>query len=329
MIFKELFAGPLMFNAVQHLTVSEEEAGQRLDNYLLRCLKGAPRSLIYRVIRKGEVRVNKGRVRPDRKLEAGDVLRIPPMRLSEEKVPDVPGSGLIALLESSILLETPDFLVVNKPAGLAVHGGSGIQLGLIEALRQMWPQQKYLELVHRLDRETSGCILVAKKRAALKYLQSLFRGEKQVRKRYLALVKGKWPKHRTSIDVPLQRFELHTGERIVRVRQEGKPSLTEFSIVETFKPESANDSLSLLKAEPITGRTHQIRVHAQHAGHPLVGDDKYGDDTFNTHMKNFGVVRLFLHAECLRFPTAEGEILEVTAPLSDDLLLVLNKLKKG
>jgi 23S rRNA pseudouridine955/2504/2580 synthase len=329
MIFKELLVRPAMFNAVQHLTVSEEEAGQRLDNYLLRCLKGAPRSLIYRVIRKGEVRVNKGRVRPDRKLEAGDVLRIPPMRLSEEKVPDAPGSSLIELLESSILLETADFFVVNKPAGLAVHGGSGINLGLIEALRQMWPQQKYLELVHRLDRETSGCILVAKKRAALKYLQSLFRGEKQVRKRYMALVKGKWPKHRSAIDVPLQRFELHTGERIVRVRQEGKASLTEFSIVDTFKPESINESLTLITAEPVSGRTHQIRVHAQHAGHPLAGDDKYGDDEFNMRMKTFGVKRLFLHAECLRFPNAEAEMLEVIAPLPDDLAFVLDKLKKG
>lgn len=311
-----------MYNSVQHLTVSEDEAGQRLDNYLLRCLKGVPKSLIYRVIRKGEVRVNKGRAKPERKLEAGDVLRIPPLRVADEKPEVTPGSGLISLLESSIILDRPGYMVVNKPAGLAVHGGSGVNLGLIEALRKMWPQQKYLELVHRLDRETSGCILVAKKRKALKYLQSLFRGEKQVRKRYLALVKGQWPKHRRVIDVPLQRFELPTGERIVKVRQEGKVAATEFSIQETF-----GQRATLVAAEPLTGRTHQIRVHAQFAGHPLVGDDKYGDDAFNLEMKTFEVRRLFLHAGELEFVDEEGEKQEVRAELPADLLTVLEKLR--
>lgn len=311
-----------MYNSVQHLTVSEDEAGQRLDNYLLRSLKGVPKSLIYRVIRKGEVRVNKGRAKPERKLETGDVLRIPPMRVADEKPDVAPGAGLISVLESSILLDRPGYLVVNKPAGLAVHGGSGVNLGLIESLRKMWPQQKYLELVHRLDRETSGCILVAKKRKTLKYLQSLFRGEKQVRKRYVALVKGQWSEQRTYIDVPLQRFELPTGDRIVKVRQEGKQSLTDFAILESF-----GRLATLVSAEPQTGRTHQIRVHAQYAGHPLVGDDKYGDDAFNLDMKARGARRLFLHAQSLEFIDEEGERLAVSAELPADLRLVIENLK--
>lgn len=323
MIFKEVFTSPHMQNSVQHLTVSDDEAGQRLDNYLVRVLKGVPKSLIYRVIRKGEVRVNKGRAKPDRKLEAGDVLRIPPMRLSEEKDPVAPGEGLVALLESSILLDAPGFLVVNKPPGLAVHGGSGVNLGLIEALRQMWPQQRYLELVHRLDRETSGCILVAKKRSALRYLQSLFRGEKQIRKRYVALVKGQWPHGRKRLEAPLQRFELPTGERIVKVRPDGKSAITEFTSGEAF-----GKIASLIYAEPVTGRTHQIRVHAQFEGHALVGDDKYGDDDFNNKMKLFGARRLALHAESLRFPNEDGEMTAVNAPLPNDLASVLEQLRK-
>lgn len=310
-----------MYNSVQHLTVSEDEAGQRLDNYLLRSLKGVPKSLIYRVIRKGEVRVNKGRAKPERKLAAGDVLRIPPLRVADEKPQSAPGAGLIKLLESSILLDKPGYFVVNKPAGLAVHGGSGVNLGLIEALRKMWPQQKYLELVHRLDRETSGCILVAKKRKHLKYLQNLFRGEKQIRKHYVALLKGSWVRD-TTINVPLQRFELPTGERIVKVRAEGKASATEFAVRERFA-----ERASLVEAEPLTGRTHQIRVHAQYAGHPLAGDDKYGDDEFNNAMKGYGLRRLFLHAERLLFTDEAGERVEVRAGLPEDLQTVLRKLR--
>ncbi len=321
MIFKEVL-DPLMYHSVQHLTISEEEAGQRLDNYLLRKLKGVPKSLIYRVIRKGEVRVNKGRAKPERKLQAGEVLRIPPLRLPEEKVQAAPGAGLIRVLESAILLDRPDFLAINKPAGLAVHGGSGVNLGLIEALRAMWPQQKYLELVHRLDRETSGCILVAKKRSALKYLQGLFRGEKRIRKRYLALVKGQWPKSEDRVNVPLLRIEQASGERIVKVKAEGKAAITEFAIQQYF-PAGA----TLLTAEPVTGRTHQIRVHAQYLGHPIVGDDKYGDDASNTSMRTHGARRLFLHAANLRFDDANGEPVDIQAPLPEDLQHVLDQLQ--
>ncbi len=322
MIFKEVFSLHGVSQSVQHFTISEEEAGQRLDNYLLRCLKGVPKSLIYRVIRKGEVRVNKGRAKPEKRLMPGDVVRIPPLRLGEEKPKAAPGAGLIKLLENAILLDHKDFLVINKPAGLAVHGGSGVNLGLIEALRQMWPKQPYLELVHRLDRETSGCILVAKKRSSLRYLQELFRGRKQVRKTYLALVKGQWPSQLRFVDSPLERLETASGDRIVKVRESGKPASTEFRLMERFA------NTSLIKAEPLTGRTHQIRVHAQYSGHPLVGDEKYGDDDFNKLMKDSGVKRLFLHALKLQFSSPTNEQFEIEAPLSADLEQVLKQLKR-
>ena len=313
-----------MSTSVQHITISSEDAGQRLDNFLIRILKGAPKSLIYRVIRKGEVRLNKGRAKPDRKLSEGDIVRVPPMRLADPKEPVKPGERLTKLLDDAILLETPDYLVVNKPVGLAVHGGSGVNLGLIEALRQMRPLEKSLELVHRLDRETSGCILVAKKRSVLKYLQSLFRGEKQIRKVYFALVVGVWSKRRQVVDAPLRKNELQSGERIVKVTPDGKPSRTEFEIEESF-----GDQATLLRVEPVTGRTHQIRVHARHAGHPLIGDDKYGDDEANKVMKKQGFKRLFLHAASLRFTDSHGEAIDVQAPLPEDLEQGLKNLRKG
>lgn len=204
-----------MAQNVQFLTVSEDEAGQRLDNYLLARLKGVPKSLIYRVIRKGEVRVNKGRAKPERKLAGGDVVRVPPVRVAESPEPVPISKTLKGVLDNAVIADEPGYLVVNKPAGLAVHGGSGVTLGLIEALRQAFPQYSYLELVHRLDRDTSGCILVAKKRSMLRYLQELFRGEKRIHKRYLALVIGRWPSRRNLVDAPLLRKELQDRKSVV------------------------------------------------------------------------------------------------------------------
>lgn len=308
---------------VRFVEITEDEAGQRLDNYLLRVLKGAPKSLIYRIIRKGEVRINKGRCKPERKLQGGDVVRIPPVKLEAGKEPQKAGQKLMDLLSESIVYESAALLIVNKPSGLAVHGGSGVQLGLIEALRQMYGEKMYLELVHRIDRDTSGCIMVAKKRPMLRYLHGLFRSEGGVNKTYLALVKGHWSKRKAAVDAPLQRYELQNGERMVRVDSDGKPSKTLFSVVERY------EGATLVKAKPITGRTHQIRVHGLHAGHPLVGDEKYGDDDFNREMKKYGINRLFLHAFQLSLTLKDGTPLHVEAPLPETLSASINQLAQS
>ncbi len=307
---------------VQFLTISSDEAGQRLDNFLIRVLKGAPKSLIYRVIRKGEVRVNKGRAKPERKLQAGDIVRVPPVKLDDKASAAKPSASLTEVLKASVLYEDAGLLVINKPSGLAVHGGSGIQLGLVEALRQI-RDDHYLELVHRLDRATSGCIMLAKKRSVLRALHAKLRDAGGIDKQYLALVKGKWSKRRGSVDAPLKKSEQASGEAIVRVEVDGKPSKTLFELVETYA------DTSLVRAKPITGRTHQIRVHGQYAKHPLVGDDKYGDDDFNNLMKKQGVKRLFLHAASLRFSLDGENDIEVNAPLPDDLELALAGLRKS
>ncbi|WP_175574249.1 23S rRNA pseudouridine(955/2504/2580) synthase RluC [Teredinibacter haidensis] len=310
-----------MTSKVQLVTITEDAEGQRLDNFLISRLKGVPKSMIYRIIRKGEVRVNKGRAKPERKLQANDVVRIPPVRVSEGKVEVKASDGLRNLLSESILYESIGLIVVNKPSGLAVHGGSGISLGLIESLRQMRTENTFLELVHRLDRDTSGCVLVAKKRSMLVYLQNLFREKKQIDKRYLALVKGRWPNRAKVVEAPLQKNELQSGERVVRVSLEGKASKTEFEVVQRY------ENATLVQVKPITGRTHQIRVHAQHKGHPLACDDKYGDDDFDREMKTLGCKRLFLHAASLSFNLPTGEALFVEAPLPDDLQIVLDNLE--
>lgn len=308
-----------MSESVQLLTISADEAGQRLDNYLSRVLKRAPKSLIYRIIRKGEVRINKGRAKPDRKLQAGDIVRVPPVRLDEQLPIPKPSSNLKELLTNSILFENNGLIVVNKPSGLAVHGGSGINLGLVEALRQI-REDKYLELVHRLDRDTSGCIILAKKRSVLRQLHRRLREQGGIDKNYLALVQGHWSKRKTNIDVPLKRNELKSGERIVRVDMEGKASKTLFGVVSRYQ------DCTLVRAKPITGRTHQIRVHAQYAKHPLVGDEKYGEDEFNKRMKVRGFKRLFLHASSLSFTLESGEAINVTAPLPIELESALKAL---
>jgi len=316
----------------QFVEIDDDMAGQRVDNFLLARLKGVPKSRVYRILRKGEVRVNKGRIRADYRLKEGDLLRIPPIRLEESEPKGKPGQGLVKLLEDAILLETDALMVVNKPAGLAVHGGSGINLGLIEALRGMRPHSRFLELVHRLDRGTSGCILIAKKRSMLRHLQAELREKSHggsrgsgehgnIAKVYHALVAGRWPNRRKRIEMPLQRYELPSGDRIVRISPQGKPSLTEFEVLERYR------DATLIEARPITGRTHQIRVHAQSVGHPLVGDDKYGDDDFNKEMRSLGFKRLFLHAAALSFCLpGETQTLTVEAPLAGDMVEALARL---
>jgi 23S rRNA pseudouridine955/2504/2580 synthase len=308
------------FDSVSILEVAPDEAGQRLDNYLISRLKGAPKSLIYRIIRKGEVRVNKGRVKPDRKLAAGDLVRVPPVRVATAVPPPKPSDNLAEVLRRGILFEDEALMVINKPSGLAVHGGSGVSLGLIEALRQIRPECRFLELVHRLDRDTSGCVMVAKKRSMLRFLQDALRRAGGIDKQYLALVEGRWPNRRHVVEAPLRKNELQGGERVVRVDISGKACRTEFSIEQRF------GEATLVRAKPITGRTHQIRVHALHAGHPIVGDEKYGRDEFNRAMKQFGFKRLFLHALALVVPLPDGGSLQVEAPLPEDLVAGLARL---
>ena len=306
---------------VQFEEVSEDYAGQRLDNFLMSRIKGAPKSLIYRVIRKGEVRVNKGRTKPDYRLKQGDLVRIPPVRVKESEPVEAVPDRMANDIESAILYEDDHLIAVNKPKGLAVHGGSGIKLGLIEALRVVRPRAKRLELVHRLDRDTSGVILVAKKRSTLVALHKMLQNKSGIQKRYLALVYGTWPKHLKDVKAPLQKNELKSGERVVKVSQEGKDSHTRYGLERRF------EGYTLVNAEPVTGRTHQIRVHCQFSGHSIVGDDKYASDSELKQSKAQGAKRLFLHAQSLKFKHPDsGEWLKVEAPLDEDYSSFLNQL---
>jgi 23S rRNA pseudouridine955/2504/2580 synthase len=306
---------------VTFFEVTEAQDGQRVDNFLHRHLKGVPKSKVYRILRKGEVRVNKSRVKPEYKLAIGDLIRIPPVRVDAKSAPAKVSTGLNELLEASVLYEDDQLLIINKPSGLAVHGGSGINLGLIEALRVIRPDERSLELVHRLDRETSGCVMVAKKRSMLKYLHELLRRKGGVDKRYLALVSGRWPNRKKVVNAPLEKNHLQSGERMVRVTPEGKPSVTEFEVLERYS------KATLVQAKPITGRTHQIRVHALHAGYPLLGDEKYCPAEDNRAFRDLGLRRLFLHAASLRLQLPEGgKKLVVEAPLEQSLQTVLAKL---
>lgn len=305
---------------VQLVPVNEDNAGQRIDNFLLTRLKGVPKSMIYRILRKGEVRVNKKRVRPEYRLEDGDLVRIPPVRVAQRDEPRQVGDKLTQQLEARILFESKEILIINKPSGLAVHGGSGISLGLIEALRQMRPECRFLELVHRLDRDTSGCIMVAKKRSALRYMHDALQ-RKKVNKIYHALVVGNWPSRSKQVDAPLLKNELKSGERVVKVDAAGKASLTQFKVLRRFSPDA-----TLVEARPITGRTHQIRVHCQFAGHAIVGDEKYCADHLNRTFKAQGFGRLMLHAARLRVELADGEVLDVEAPLDKELQVLLDQL---
>ena len=305
---------------VRHLEISSEHAGQRLDNFLLSELKGAPRSLIYRILRTGEVRLNGGRVQPGRRLQAGDRLRIPPLRLAErDERPFRPPPGLAKRLWEAVLYEDRELLVLDKPAGLAVHKGSGLDYGVIEILRALRPEEPFLELAHRLDRETSGCLVLARTTTALRRIQEALRAG-QVEKRYLALVRGYWNHGSREVSQPLRRNVLRGGERMVEVVDDGKPARTRFRPISLFR------MASLLEADIATGRTHQIRVHAAHVGHPLAGDDKYGDAAFNrTLAEQHGLHRLFLHAHSLILPLGGREI-AVSAPLDTELKAVLDSL---
>ncbi len=309
--------------SARQVTVEQGNDGQRIDNFLRLHLKGVPKSHIYRILRRGEVRVNKGRIRQDYRLKAGDVVRIPPVRHAPELPLPALGAPGLERLAASVFYEDGSLLVLNKPSGLAVHGGSGMRFGVIEGLRALRPRARFLELAHRLDRDTSGCLVVAKKRSALRRLHSLFR-EADMAKRYLALVKGVWPDETVRVDVPLRKNLLRSGERVVRVVEDGKPALT------LFEPLGVTELASLVRVAPMTGRTHQIRVHAAHMGHPVAADEKYGDAGFNQTLRALGLRRLFLHAATLSFPHPDsGERLTLEAPLDSELRTVVERIGLG
>ncbi|MGB0444976.1 MAG: 23S rRNA pseudouridine(955/2504/2580) synthase RluC [Porticoccaceae bacterium] len=308
------------FSSVTYHDVDTEYAGQRLDNFLIRLLKGVPKSHIYRLLRKGEVRVNKGRVKADTRLAAGDVIRIAPIRVSESTSQNKPGRQMRARLNECIIFEDDGLIVIDKPSGMAVHGGSGVSFGVIEGLRADRPEAKFLELVHRLDRDTSGCLMLAKSRSALVNLQQQIQ-RNHIKKSYQALVKGKWPKGKSTINAPLKKNTLASGERVVRVDGEGKASVTHFSIAKLYKEASLMD----IRLE--TGRTHQIRVHCQFSDQSIAGDPKYGDQEFNQLVRSYGLKRLFLHASCLEFKhPISSEWMKIESPLPSDLQTILDKL---
>jgi len=303
-------------DAPRFVTVDEFSVGQRLDNYLIKLLKGVPKSRIYRIIRKGEVRVNKGRKKADYKLKAEDLIRIPPIRTSTEKEIK-PSQSLLKLLENAVLYEDKGMLIINKIHGMSVHGGSGISVGIIEALKSQYKEP--IELVHRLDRATSGCLILAKKRSVLKSLHSQLVNH-QLEKRYTALVKDTWSKKKHTIDAPI-----YQNSRYSVIDSKGKDSISHFHPIKNFELGDFNASLVEVSIE--TGRTHQIRVHAKFAGHPVAQDDKYGDGDFDQFMKKKGLNRLFLHAKTLTFTNPlTNEIQKVNAPLPDDLETFLKKL---
>lgn len=303
------------------LRIDAEGAGQRIDNLLLRELKGVPRSRIYSMLRKGEVRVNGRRIKAGHRLAAGEEVRLPPWHgPAVAAAAASPSSGLSERLEAGILHEDDDLLVIDKPAGLAVHGGSGIHLGLVEALRALRPEAARLELAHRIDRDTSGCVLLAKRRAVLRRLHTLFR-ERRAAKTYLTLVEGAWPAHLRRLEAPLERRLAASGERFVRVSAAGKPAATEVRV------ERRLVGATLLEVTPETGRTHQIRVHLAAAGHPILGDPKYADPATRARHVELGARRLCLHASALELPDwAEGSSLRFTAPLPRDMRNLIDAL---
>jgi 23S rRNA pseudouridine955/2504/2580 synthase len=311
-------AAPGAQPAAKTVEVGEESHGQRLDNFLLRQLKGVPKTHVYRIIRSGEVRVNKGRAAADTRVETGDVVRLPPVRVSTQ-----PAAPAAPPREFPVLHEDDDLLAIDKPAGVAVHGGSGVSFGVIEQLRQARPAARMLELVHRLDRETSGILLVAKKRSALTNLQDQFR-DRETGKTYLALVTGAWPANRKVIDQPLHKYLLADGERRVKVVAKDDPNgmraITLVKVRQVFAAAGELPVMSLLEVTIKTGRTHQIRVHLAAQGQPIVGDDKYGDFDLNRRLAKAGLKRMFLHAWRLRFTHPKsGETVEVESALPADL----------
>jgi len=308
---------------VRYITIDSEDAGQRIDNFLLRTLKGVPKSHLYRLMRKGEIRVNKKRIKPVYKLLEDDVIRVAPIRVSEKTDSVSTSLNVVSNLEGQILFEDDRLIVINKPSGMAVHGGSGLSFGLIEALRALRPEARMLELVHRLDRDTSGCLVVAKKRSALRNLHEQLRNKK-VQKFYHALVKGHWPTKLTRVTEGLKKNDLKSGERVVVVDNiNGKESETRYKVLERYR------GATLVRAFPVTGRTHQIRVHCQTSGHSIAMDAKYGHEEFDAQMKSKGLKRLFLHAASIEFthPKTEQRI-KIEAPLEPSLEKLLSKLVK-
>ncbi|HET6654683.1 MAG TPA: RluA family pseudouridine synthase [Gammaproteobacteria bacterium] len=297
-----------------------EDAGQRVDNFLFRELKGVPKGHVYRLLRTGQVRVNGGRVKPTSRLQAGDDIRIPPVKQASAK-PGVPAGQDLRWLADCIIYEDDSLLVLNKPAGLAVHGGSGLSLGAIEALRALRPQAPYLELVHRLDRETSGCLLIAKRRSRLRAMHELLRNG-QVEKKYLALLSGHL-NDAGAVNAPLRKHPVAGGERRVHVDEEsGKAAETH------FKPLTNYSGGTLVEARIVTGRTHQIRVHAAHLGHPVAGDEKYGEHETNREWRGLGLKRMFLHAASIGFTAPWNDVpLAFNAPLDEELRGVLDRLE--
>ena len=305
---------------VRYVEAAAGDVGQRIDNFLLRHLRDAPRSLVYRILRSGEVRVNGGRTQPSYRLTLNDRIRIPPVRIEPANPsPRSPSNALQQLISSAVLYEDRELLVIDKPAGVAVHGGSGVSFGVIEALRSARPELQELELVHRLDRDTSGCLLLAKRRAALRELHALLR-ERVMQKTYLALVCGRWALGHKTIDLPLKTNIKQGGERMVRVHSEGQAAQSTFAVRQHFARLA-----TLLEVSIGTGRTHQIRVHAAYAGHPIAGDEKYGDRDCDVKLRPFGLGRMFLHAHRLQFQR-NGADFSVSSPLPPELQRVVERL---
>ena len=315
---------PTNAGQVQYVEIDAEYAGQRIDNFLITFLKGAPRTLVYRLLRKGEVRVNKGRIKAQYRLQTGDIVRVPPVRLSPAKNSPKSGENQLEFIRQQIIYDDDDLMILNKPAGMAVHGGSGISSGVIEVLRQAFPMAKRLELVHRLDKDTSGCLMIAKKASVLKHLHTQIR-ENSMEKEYLALLKGGDMESRFSVDLPLRKNVTRSGERVVTVdHEEGKNALSDFHVQQRF------DKAALVAIRIHTGRTHQIRVHSQAAGFPIAGDAKYGHALFNREMKQQGLRRIFLHARRLKFQhPVKGEVMSISAPLPEDLKAMIQLLEKA
>lgn len=302
---------------VTHRLISGDLAGQRIDNFLMTALKGVPKSRIYRLLRKGEVRVNKKRISPFYKLAEGDDVRLPPVFLEEKAAVVPPSQATTQKLSDRILYEDEHLIILNKPSGMSVHLGSTVRVGVIEAMRHLYPKLPNLELAHRLDSETSGCLILAKKKKILRELHELLR-EGKVTKIYQALTAGQWKRDELKVDVPLHKDYQDGGKHVVVVRRDGKSALTYFKVLEAF-PEA-----SLMEVRLMTGRTHQIRVHAAHQGHPLACDDRYGDSDFNKLAKQKGLKRLFLHAHSIEFtlPSLDKTI-KVEAPLDPELLAAI------
>jgi 23S rRNA pseudouridine955/2504/2580 synthase len=314
---------------VSYVIAESGDQGQRIDNFLMRVLKTVPRSLVYRILRTGEVRVNGGRVKPDHRLEEGDRIRVPPVAVKARADTGTPSKSLREFIANAVIYEDRELFVINKPAGVAVHGGSGLSHGVIETLRAVHPELQELELVHRLDRDTSGCLLIAKRRAVLRELHRTLR-EREMQKHYRALVVGRWPFGRKLIDLPLKTNLKQGGERVVRVHPDGQHAESTFEPIQHFAKLA-----TLLDVRIGTGRTHQIRVHAAHAGHPVAGDEKYGDREREAALKPFGLKRMFLHAHSLSFlrpgrdKAGSDKEFTVTAPLPEELQAVLDRLSEA